>query len=163
MLAALAIIIAGEMPQKPGEASNSHSADAPKLTVVGCLVRTDTSAWRSGTSGNTPAASSEKVSSGFSLKDALEWTDAKPPTGPVRTRSEREFEVVSEGDIDLGDHQDRQVVIKGTFIGGMRVPTAAVGTSGSTDARIDRPYAPEGRVLRVESIQSLSDTCPPRY
>jgi hypothetical protein len=128
----------------------SNSARADDVTVIGCLVRLDTSALRPGTSDPIPSGHpGQPVSAGYALKEAIA-TAAEPERGPVATRSDREFGI-AKGDVSVDRFAGHQVVIKGRLI----------STGGDA---VDKALPVPGHdvLIDVTSVRSISDSCPPR-
>jgi hypothetical protein len=140
-------------PQPPAEdQANRQPASGSEVSVVGCLVRTDTSARRPGTSGTTlPAPAAYPTRLGFALKEAIVWTGAPISTGPVETRSTREFGLTTNKDIRLGHHANHQVEIRGWLVSS-RDPDHDV---------LPLPPSHDGNFIRIDSVRTLSDHCPP--
>jgi hypothetical protein len=127
-------LVPSASPQKNQETPAEQTAQPAEVTLVGCLMRIDTSAWRPGTSDTTPAGSGRTdVSSGFALKDAAIASSADQTRGPIDTRSAREFSV-AKGEVKVDGFAGHQVEVKGHVSGGS---------------------------IAVTAVRSLSDTCPP--
>ena len=131
------------------------AAKAAEITVVGCLVRLDTSAWRPGTTDPVPAGHpGQPVSSGYAVKNAaVVSSDRAPATGPVSTRSDREFGIV-KGDVNVAGFAGHQVEITG------RLTSTAPAGDSSTDATRVSPG--QDVLIDVSAVRSISDDCPPR-
>ena len=142
------------LAQQPQTAAPAKAAsDGTEMTVVGCLVRLDTSAWRPGTSDQIPAGHRGQLSSaGYALKDAAESTGAAPETGPIDTRSDREFGI-AKGSVSVERFAGHQVVITG------RPMTTA--SNGEVPAAENQPPGHD-LMIDVTAIRSISDECPPR-
>lgn len=141
--------LAAQQAQAPANAAPT----ATEMTVIGCLVRLDTSAWRPGTSDQMPASHpGQPASAGYALKDAAESTGAAPETGPVDTRSDREFGIV-KGSVNVEGFAGHQVVIKGR-------PTSTA-SPGAAPAAARQPPGHD-LMIDVTAIRSISDACPPR-
>ena len=142
---------------KPGDPS-----DNPEITVIGCLLRTDRSAWRPGTSNHTAPGESPKGKSGLVLKDAAVWT-GPAPTGPVVIRSEREFSLIHDKNVKLEKSVGRQVEIKGKLLadatGTTGRQTGQPSGRGSGENAATPP--PRVNVLQVTALRPISDDCPP--
>ena len=144
--------VSAQPAQPPTQSNDSATPDG--MAVTGCLVRLDTSAWRPGTSDAIPAGHrGQPVSSGYALKEAVESTGAEPATGPVATRSDREFGI-AKGDVSVGGFAGHQVVING------RLTSIVPGSA----AAADRTHLPPGHnaMIDVTAIRSISASCPPR-
>lgn len=117
-------------------------ASTPKeVMLIGCLVRTDTSALRPGTTGSTPPGETEQqANAGFALKQAA--PAAKPATGAVDTHSSAEVSIAAAANVDLAPHVDHQVEVKG------HMGKGAAHRTGDTD-------------FQVTSIRTISETCQP--
>lgn len=140
-----------------------------EVTIVGCLVRTDRSAWRPGTTGSTDPGKSPKSASGLVVKKAA--------TSPEASRhSEREVRLKVEG-VDVDEHVGHQVEVKGTFpvgadptssastapattsqSGGAGASSSATGTTSTSLPRLSE----RDNELRVTAIRTLDAACPPR-
>jgi hypothetical protein len=139
--------------QAQPRAQAADSSTGAEVTVIGCLVRLDTSARRPGTSDRIPSGRpGQPASSGYALKDALVSTGEEPATGPVATRSDREFGL-AKGDVDVERFAGHQVVIKG------RLPGTAANER-SADA--SHPTPSHDAMIEVRAVRSISASCPPR-
>ena len=149
--------------QGPAYQADGGSAE---LTMIGCLVRIDTGAWRPGTTDTVPAGPGRRTSSsGYALKDAAVASIAPNAAGPIDTRSGREFGV-QKGEVKVDRFAGHQVEITGRLTLSIEspsrdAPTAdMVGTSGRDPAALDAARSSSGTIA-VTAIRSLSDTCPP--
>jgi hypothetical protein len=134
-----------------GKESPSTEAD---VTVVGCLVRTEKSGGKPGSSATGPGERSES-SVGLVLKEAVVWTDEAPPKGPMTTRSDREFGLRNPRNGDVKVHAGHQVEVKGRLR-----RTVDVAPNGKIEQ--SPPPAAGGHVIEIASVRSLSDNCPPQ-
>jgi hypothetical protein len=151
--------------QQPG----STAQDASDVTVIGCLMRVDTSGRGPGTYHDR-SSSQLPPSSGFVLKDAAIATAPTGTSGAVATKSEREFRLLKT-DVPLKKFAGQQVEVKGRLGSGGGSPDAAPeGTptatkgSGSGSAADSRAAGTSGRgynMLQVTSVRALSPACPP--
>ena len=140
--------------QDKAAAGAAAQVENAELTLIGCLVRLDRSAWRPGTSDTIPAGHrGQPASSGYALKEALVSTGDEPKTGPVATRSDREFGI-AKGDVSVSRFAGHQVVIKGRL----------TSTATATDPAINAKPASPGHdaMINVTAIRTLSESCPPR-
>jgi hypothetical protein len=145
----LAAVLAAEVT-----ASNAQSDSKSEVSIVGCLVRKDTSALRPGTSGTTPPVSGAvQTTLGFVLKEAAIWKGTSPPSGQVSTHSDREFGLTTNKDVGLDEHANHQVEIRGWL----------VSASDPEHEVLPLPPTHDGNVIQIVSIRSLSDECPPRH
>jgi len=132
---------------------NNPPVGESEVSVVGCLLRADTSAWRAGTSGTTSAIPAPSPSTlGFVLKEATIWTAAQAPSGPVTTRSDREFGLTSDKNVRLRRYSNQQVEIKGWLVSS-RDPSNTV---------FPLPPSHDGNIIKIDSVRTLSEECPPR-
>lgn len=137
---------------QPGEKANAQSMTTDEVTLIGCLVRLDTSAWRAGTTDPIPAGHAGQLpSSGYALKDAIQPTGPVPESGPVQTRSEREFGL-AKGDVSVDRFAGHQVVIKGRL----------ASTPNSQPPADASPTPGHDSMIEVIDVRSLSPSCPPR-
>lgn len=135
-------------------ASNAQPVSRSEVSIVGCLVRKDTSALRPGTSGTTPPVSGPSHTRlGFVLKEAAIWKGTSPPSGQVNTHSDREFGLTTDKDVKLDEHANHQVEIKGWL----------VSSKDPEHQALPLPPTHDGNVIQIVSIRSLSDECPPRH
>jgi hypothetical protein len=143
--------VAAQQGGRPAQADASSTAS--ETTLIGCVVRLDTSARRPGTSDPIPAGHpGQPASSGFALKDAIVSTGEEPARGPIETRSEREFGI-ARGKVSVERSAGQQVLIKG------RLTSTARSGDASADAK---PAVPgHNAMIDVTAVRSLSDTCPP--
>jgi hypothetical protein len=136
-----AAAIAINLHAQQGPDTQSAASTAKEVTLIGCLVRTDTSARRPGTTGSTPPGESERqANAGFALKHAA--AAAKPAAGAVDTHSSAEVSVAATGKVDLAAHVNHQVEIKG------HMGKGSAQRTGDTD-------------FQVTSIRTVSENCQP--
>ena len=139
LMVATIVSSANEQSPLPGAASQTAEPAASRdVSVVGCLVRIDRSNWRPGTTGSTPPGGSAKDRHPYALKQAEIWKESTPPSGSVTTHSDQEFAVSADPEFDFESHANHQVEVKGQ-----------VSSPGSRD-------------IRVTSIRTISEECPPR-
>ena len=145
---------AGAAAKDKAPAGAAAQAKNDEVTVIGCVVQLDRSAWRPGTSDSIPAGHpGQPASSGYALKDALVSTGDEPKSGPVATRSDREFGI-AKGDVSVERFAGHQVVIKG------RLTSTAKASEPASDPK--RPSPGHDAMIEVTAVRTLSDSCPPR-
>jgi hypothetical protein len=138
---------ASQQPQSPEPSAAAH-ATPREILVVGCLVRLDDSARRPGFGEGTRSdVPGQPESSGFALKDAAEIKEPVTTSGPIRTKSEREFRLV-KADVAFADHVAHQVEIKGRLL----------TPGGSPDQAAPAPT--HSNMIEATAVRSISSTCP---
>jgi hypothetical protein len=157
----------GAAAQQPGAAPLKRT----EVRVIGCLVRVENGAWRPGAFVSGASKSAQTLPpSGFVLKDAALATAPAGSSGPVATKSEREFQLVKT-DVPLKDFAGQQVEVKGRLAsgGGSHGPAdlspTSTGTGASSSDQQSQAAETAGsyqNVLQVTSLRSLSASCPPQ-
>jgi hypothetical protein len=153
--------------QQPGATPRTPT----ELTVIGCIMRIDTSALRPGTTDTGETRSAQKgTPSGFVLKDAAVATASTSTKGPVATKSEREFQLVKT-DVPFEKFAGHQVEAKGRLgsgdasrdagSGGSSAAAGGSSASGDRQGQLPETAGSYQNVLHVTSLRSLSGTCPP--
>jgi hypothetical protein len=170
-----------EPPRQVSRASSSTAGPSQQheLTVTGCLMRTDTSARRPGTTGSySPGAAppeAKKPVSGFALKNVIIGAASeavhvgapesntgqvgatgtsgmadKPRVNPIALRrSEVEFRLTPSSNVDLTSRINQLVEVRGRFGSGTE-PAQRQLTPGRADT---------ANALTVTEIRVLAPTC----
>jgi hypothetical protein len=147
--------------------------DATDVTMIGCLMRVDTSGWGPGTPHQEQSSPSRlPPSSGFVLKDAAMATAPTGTSGGIATKSEREYRLLKT-DVPLEKFAGQQVEVKGRLGPAGRspdtasgaAPKATRGTGGGAAADSQRQAVStsggDHNMLQITSVRALSTSCPP--
>lgn len=119
--------------------------------MVGCLMRTDTSAWRPGPAARAEAGSSRRSSSGFGLKNAAESLDAA-------RGSQLEILLRTEG-VKMDAHVKHLVEVKSRFAD-LAPPPSTPGTGSTAKGRAARvPVVGRRRQLACARSTKGETTC----
>jgi hypothetical protein len=167
-------IAAGQQtaPTRPAATAAPATRDGD-VVIVGCLMRTDRSANRPGTSysstngeGRGPALANGGAGSGFVLKDAAVATHAEPASAtPGAAHAARggfqEFRVIAPNDanakLNLAEHVNTQVEVRGRLV----VPEAPDSAAGGAGAVAGPRLNIGANAVTVTAIRTLAPTCPP--
>ena len=145
--------VATQQPQ-PAQAP-AAPATAAEVTIVGCLVRTDSSAHRPGTSysstngkGGSPALANGGAGSGLALKDAAVVTKHEAASTPAEEKAAghaglQEFRALSgEAKPKLDEHVGTEVEVQGRLL-------------GADASRLNIG----GNAISIERIQTIRKNC----
>src|SRR3954453_7642274 len=98
------------LAQSGGAHQQPEAANSTEVTVIGCLMPLDDSAWRPGTSAGADR-SATLSSAGFALKDAAIVSPSSGASGEVSKRSEREFHL-AKTKVQLQKFSGQQIEVK---------------------------------------------------
>jgi len=157
--------------QTPAPAAAAAQTGEGDLTIVGCLMRTDRSANRPGTSfsstngaGSGPAIANGGAGSGFVLKDAAIATHAEPATataGAAHAASGgfQEFRLITtDNTLNLAGHVNTHVEVRGRLV----VPGTRDSAASGAAPRAEGPRLNIGaNAVTVTAIRTLAPDCPP--
>jgi hypothetical protein len=157
LLFVAAATAATQQPQQP-----APPASEPTVAIVGCLMRTDTSANRPGSSYSStngsrkaPALANGGAGSGYVLKDAAIAHAASPATAQdaetagAHLAGLQDFRVIAAVDnLDLGAHVNAQVEIRG------HLPASSGG--GHPEPRLNIG----ANAISATAIRTVAKGCP---
>jgi hypothetical protein len=162
-------------PQTPTSPAQTARADAPEVTIVGCLKRADQVAGRSAATGST-APSTMGATSGsdseYVLTDAsmtggghMGTTGQSSPSSTAGTMAghdkDKKYRLeAGSTTVNLAAHLNHKVEIKGSLDksskGTASGMSSATGTPSSTSGASTDDKGPK---VRVSSLRMISETC----
>jgi hypothetical protein len=137
-----ALVVAQEQPPVGSADAASRGRDGAEITMVGCLMRTDTSAWRPGPGTAHESGNERKPQLAFVLKSAADSPEAVKG-------SRREIGLRVEG-MKIDEHVKHIVEVKG------RLGDGSTTDDGKSSLRT---LSEGGNPLQVKSIRTLKANC----